>query len=108
KSALGVKHLRVAPAQSVPRRYQTIGLCAGAGGSLLADAVAQGCELYLTGEMRHHDVIAAQAAGCTIVLAGHTNTERGYLKILRKRLSDALPTLRIEMAKKDADPLRLV
>ena len=91
KKRRGVSQLRIAVGDGSPRRYGTIGLCAGAGGALLESAFAAGCELFLTGEMRHHDVLAAQARGCTVMLAGHTNTERGYLKVLRRRLSSASP-----------------
>ncbi len=106
KRRLGVSRLRVAVADDPPRRYRTIGICAGAGGSLRKPACEQGCELFLTGEMRHHDVLAAQADGCTVVLAGHTNTERGYLKVLRKRLRAALPALDVSIARRDTDPLK--
>ncbi len=108
KAQLSVKQLRVAPGRGAPRRLQTIGLCAGAGGKLLATAIEQRCELFLTGEMRHHDVLAAQAQGCTVVLAGHTNTERGYLKKMRRTLENRLPNARIAISKRDSDPLRVM
>ncbi|MHC5113596.1 MAG: Nif3-like dinuclear metal center hexameric protein [Planctomycetota bacterium] len=106
KKHLGVRRLSVAPGRDAPRTIRTIGLCAGAGGSLLRAALDQGCELFLTGEMRHHDVLAAQAAGCTVILAGHTNTERGYLKRLRRLLLKELPKLDVSVSKRDAHPLR--
>jgi dinuclear metal center YbgI/SA1388 family protein len=106
KRCLGVNTLRVAVSEGAPRRYRTIGLCAGAGGSLRPSATEQGCELFLTGEMRHHDVLAAKADGCTVVLAGHTNTERGYLRVLRKRLRAALPELTVSVSRRDADPMK--
>ncbi len=108
KRRLGMSQLRVAVGIRAPRRYRTIGLCAGAGGSLRTEAAAQGCEAFITGEMRHHDVLAAQAEGCTIILAGHTNTERGYLRVLRKRLRSALPAAQVVISKKDCDPLRVM
>ncbi len=108
KRRLGMSQLRVAVGSRAPRRYRTIGLCAGAGGSLRTEATAQGCEAFITGEMRHHDVLAAQAEGCTIILAGHTNTERGYLRVLRKRLRSALPAAQVVISKKDCDPLRVM
>lgn len=108
KQRLGVGTLRVAAGEGAPRRYRTIGLCAGAGGGLLDAATAAGCELYLTGEMRHHDVLAAQAGGCTVVLAGHTNTERGYLKVLRRKLRAELGDLEVRISRRDGDPLRAV
>ena len=107
KRQLGVKRLDVGVATNPPRRYGTCGVCVGAGGSMLAGAISQGCQVFLTGEMRHHDVLAAQAAGCTVLIAGHTNTERGYLKLLRKRLRLALPkTAEVTIARRDGDPLR--
>lgn len=108
KKQLGVEQLRVAPGRDAPEDYQTIGLCAGAGGSLLDAATEQGCELFLTGEMRHHDLLAAQASGCTVILAGHTNTERGYLPELRRKLIDRLPGLTLTISKRDADPLTVM
>ncbi|UCF39610.1 MAG: Nif3-like dinuclear metal center hexameric protein [Gemmatimonadota bacterium] len=108
KSRLHVGQLRAAPGEGAPKSYGTIGLCAGAGGALLDAAIDQECELYLTGELRHHDVIDAQARGCTVLLAGHTNTERGYLKVLQKKLTKALDGVAVSVSKKDRDPLKVV
>lgn len=108
KDQLGVEHLLVAPAKDAPARYERIGLCAGAGRSLLDAAIANDCKLFLTGELGHHDVLSAQAHGCTVILAGHTNTERGYLKVLRKRMLESLEGIDVIIAKRDADPLRVM
>jgi len=82
-----------------------VGLCAGAGGSLLGAALERGASVFLTGEMRHHDVLAARAAGCAVLLAGHTNTERGYLTRLAQRLGERLPGLELVLSERDRDPL---
>jgi len=108
KKRLGVKQVRVAVADDAPRQYQTIGLCAGAGASLIDSAIEQQCEAFLTGEMRHHDVIDAQARRCTVILAGHTNTERGYLKVLRRRLSSELKNIDITVSRRDSDQLKVM
>jgi putative NIF3 family GTP cyclohydrolase 1 type 2 len=102
----GMEQLEVAEAYDPPEKYECVGLCAGAGGSLFNEAVKQGCRLFFTGEMRHHDVLAAQSQGCTVILAGHTNTERGYLKPLRKRLMAMLAGVGVEVSKRDEHPLR--
>ena len=106
KSRLGIDTVRVAVGERAPRNYRTIGLCAGAGGDLRPTATEQGCEVFLTGEMRHHDVLAAKAAGCTVILAGHTNSERGYLRVLRKRLRTELPELNVAVSRRDSSPLQ--
>jgi dinuclear metal center YbgI/SA1388 family protein len=108
KTKLGLGHLRVARGRNAPEEHHVIGLCPGAGGALLDEAIAQGCELFFTGEMRHHDVLSAVARGCTIVLAGHTNTERGYLTVLRERLHAAHRDATITVAHCDTDPLEVM
>lgn len=107
KKHLGVDHVAVAvPAER--DTFHTIGLCAGAGASLLESAVAQGCHVFITGEMRHHSVLDAVARDCAVILAGHTNTERGYLPILMKRLEKQLKGVRITVSSCDRDPLTMM
>ncbi|KIJ66571.1 hypothetical protein HYDPIDRAFT_180940 [Hydnomerulius pinastri MD-312] len=71
----------------VPRDVHTIAICAGSGSSVLEGVDA---DVYFTGEMAHHEVLAAVAAGRYVVLCGHTNTERGYLPVLASKLSSTL------------------
>jgi dinuclear metal center YbgI/SA1388 family protein len=78
--------------------------CAGACGNLLDDAIRQKAELYLTGEMRHHDAIKAARAGITVVCTLHSNSERAVLKRLAARLSEALPALPVTISQVDRDP----
>ncbi len=93
KKHLGVKTLEVAaPAHSRP--LQNIGFCAGAGGSLLSEVGH--IDAFITGEMRHHAILAAAAQGQAILLAGHTQTERPYLKVYARRIA-ALVGASVEM-----------
>lgn len=106
KKNLGVNRIGIAPGRGAPDEYQVIGVCPGAGSSFIDAAIEQGCEMFFTGEMRHHDVLAAQARGCTIALAGHTNTERGYLPLLRDRIATAIPDCTVAVSKADVVPLQ--
>jgi len=108
KKHLGVTKLKVADGHHHSDTYKTIGLCAGAGAELLDAAIAQGCELFFTGELRHHEALAAGARGCAIMLAGHTNTERGYLAILRDRLAALMPGATVTVSEADRDPFQLM
>ena len=100
---LGLHALRVASLD--PRRpVTTVAVCPGAGGSLFAGLGP--VDLLLTGEMRHHDVLARFEAGSSVVLTDHTNTERGYLPILAQRLEGALQ-LPVVRATADRDPLEV-
>jgi dinuclear metal center YbgI/SA1388 family protein len=99
---LGLSHLRVAGDEEA--EVSTVAVCPGAGGSLFAGI--RHADLFLTGEMRHHDVLARVEAGQAVVLTDHTNTERGYLPRLAERLEDALG-LPVVRSRIDADPLRV-
>jgi len=107
KKHLGVDRVHVAAGTNT-RAIKTIGLCAGAGGELLDTAIAQGCELFFTGELRHHETLAANARGCAIMTAGHTNTERGYLPELRQRLLSRMPGIEVLLAAADGDPFQVM
>lgn len=84
KRHLGVTKLEVA-FSAKRKKLRTIALCAGAGASVLQQAADADC--YLTGEMRHHDMLDAVERGVAVVLAGHTQTERPYLAHYRKCLA---------------------
>ncbi len=104
KVQLGVSILRVAPGIGGPQEHTIIGGCPGAGGSMLSAAERAGATLFVTGEMRHHDVLAARERGTTVLLAGHTNTERGYLPLLQGRLAGLLPDCKAFCSAVDVTP----
>ena len=85
-----------------------VAVCAGAGGELLDAALSSGAQLFLTGELRHHDVLRAARAGLTVICALHSNSERVTLRHLQRRLQDALPGAEILLAQTDQDPLRIL
>jgi putative NIF3 family GTP cyclohydrolase 1 type 2 len=75
---------------------------------VLDAALAGGAELYLTGELRHHDALRAAGAGMTVVAVLHSNSERAVLKRLRERLMAELGGLQCELSRQDRDPFRIV
>jgi dinuclear metal center YbgI/SA1388 family protein len=105
KRRFGVRTLQLArPAKAKAKAaVRSIAVAAGAGGAVLRGAAA---DVLVTGEMSHHDVLAAVAAGRSVVLAGHSNTERGFLKVLQRRLRAAFAgDLDVRISKADRDPL---
>jgi dinuclear metal center YbgI/SA1388 family protein len=106
KRAFAVRSLRIArPARTSPS-VRTLAVAAGAGGSILRGVAA---DVWVTGELSHHDALAAVAAGTTVVLAGHSNTERGFLKVLQRRLRDPFAgELDVRIARTDRDPFTSV
>ncbi len=107
KRRLGVERVLLAAPRGLDAEVRAIGACPGAGGELFGAARAMGADLYLTGEMRHHDVLAASEAGCALVLAGHTNTERPFLPELAARLRTTLDGVAVSVSESDRWPLRV-
>ncbi len=102
KESLHLKHLKTAKANDKP--IKIVALCAGAGIEALRGIQA---DCYLTGEMKHHDVLGAVEQGTSVILCGHTESERGYLKILRRLLLDETDkAVEVLISKADAAPLK--
>ncbi|NWR94842.1 NIF3L protein, partial [Furnarius figulus] len=96
--ALGVGRTRESP-------VKTVAVCAGSGSSVLKGTEA---DLYLTGEMSHHNVLDAVANGISVILCEHSNTERGFLSELRDTLAIHLQNkINIIVSEKDRDPLQV-
>lgn len=106
KGCLGLSHVPVGLPDGGGVPVQRIGLCPGAGGSLMGEAGA--IDAFLTGEMRHHDQLAAKAQGTALLLPGHSETERPYLPTYRDRLAEAgLGELELLVSQQDTAPLAL-
>lgn len=112
KEHLKLPHVRVATSHgpkfnSDDEIIKSIAVCAGSGSSVLRGVKA---DLYITGEMSHHEVLSAIHNGSSVILCEHSNTERGYLSLLRDQLLTSLHEYSVDVciSKTDSDPLRIV
>jgi len=108
KKHLNLTILRLAiPSTYNSKEEVTIGsiaVCVGSGAGVLKGVRA---DLYLSGEMSHHDILAAVASGATVLLTEHTNCERGYLQVYKKALDKMFDNqLQISISNKDKDPIQ--
>ncbi len=88
------------------RLVKTAAVCAGSCGKLINLVIAAKTDLYLTGELKHHQALAAQEAGLTCICLSHTVSERFILKKFAKQLQKLLKSVTIRISKKDADPFK--
>jgi dinuclear metal center YbgI/SA1388 family protein len=88
------------------RLVKTAAVCAGSCGKIINSIIAQKADLYVTGELKHHQALAAQEAGLTVLCLSHTVSERFILKKLARQLQKQLATATIRISKKDFDPFR--
>lgn len=85
---------------------KTIAICAGSGASLLKGVKA---DLYLTGEMSHHDILEAVSKNIHVILCDHSNTERGFLLVLKDTLDKLfLKNVNVIVSEVDKDPIVVV
>lgn len=80
-------------------------MCSGAGGEFITQAAEEGADAFLTGEMKHHELLQAKAAGITAVVAGHYETERVVLPFLREYLSVKFPGIQFEISQREENPV---
>ena len=90
---------------------KTVAVCAGSGASVLRGACA---EVYITGEMGHHELLdcTTSTGGCatSVVLCNHSNSERGFLSgVMKDYLEEELQgKVRVLVSQQDKDPLQAV
>jgi dinuclear metal center YbgI/SA1388 family protein len=87
------------------QRHEVVAVCAGAGMGLMRSALEAGATLFFTGEARHHEQLAALRQGCSLLLSGHTVSERGYLPRLAERLARVAAGTAFTLSKADRHPL---
>ena len=105
KLGLGVEAIWLAAPPEASSRPITIAACgAGSGGSLCGAAVKAGAQFYLTGEVRHHDALAAVDAGLAVAMVRHSVSERKALPRVAEGLAAAGGDVDVRVSGADADP----
>jgi dinuclear metal center YbgI/SA1388 family protein len=102
KRSLGLNHVLIAG--DAQRLVRKVAVCAGAGGDLLNAAIAQKADVFVTGELRHHDALKAARAGMTVFCTLHSNSERATLPKLAERLRERVSGIEFVVSKEDRDP----
>ncbi|PYH46833.1 Nif3-like dinuclear metal center hexameric protein [Aspergillus saccharolyticus JOP 1030-1] len=68
-------------------KIRTVGVCPGSGSGVLMKKSPLP-DLLFTGELSHHEALAAIERGSVVVALAHSNTERGYLRaVMREKLA---------------------
>lgn len=68
---------------------KTVGLCTGTGGYSIDAVIRNGCDLFITGDVRHHEAQMAKEMGLCIIDAGHYGTEYIFVENFTNKLKKA-------------------
>ena len=100
RDKLGAPNLRVV--QSGPT-VKKVACVPGSGASFINAAHRAGCDVLVTGDIKHHDALKARALGLSLVDATHVATERAAVGMLFDALED-LPTIEVVRYEGDTNP----
>jgi len=100
---LGINH-------TMESEVGVVAVCAGSGASILCHA--GNADLWITGEMSHHEALDAQQNGVSVLLCEHSNTERGFLSQYQNViLNDQMikkAEIDVTITSMDKDPIEIV
>ncbi len=87
KKALNASAVKVINKEKTIRRVAVVG---GSAGNLFLDAAEQGCDAFVTGELKHMEETLAESNGICVIEAGHFETESPSMKALCERVQAAI------------------
>lgn len=77
--ALGVSARFFSATGDLSRNITSVGWCTGAGAEFMEEALEEGCDLYITGDLKYHDAQNAKALDLCVLDAGHYGTEKIFV-----------------------------
>lgn len=95
RQTLGCEGLRYADAGREVRRVAVGG---GACGEFAAQALALGCDTFVTSDIKYNGFIDAREMGLNLIDAGHYQTEQVVLPYLARQLASHFPSLTVQLS----------
>lgn len=102
KESFGVKCAQCN--QLLQRPVRKVAICGGSGDFLLGDAIAQGADAFITGEMHYH-VYFGQEQKIQICVIGHYESEQFTSEIFKSIIEDECPGLPVMIAQTSTNPI---
>jgi dinuclear metal center YbgI/SA1388 family protein len=89
-----------------PAAVERLALCSGSGGDLITPAWQRGAQVYLTGEVRHHQATPGYPEGFAVLEVGHFASEAVFIPEwagqLRRHFQESGLQVRVEAAQEEA------
>ncbi len=108
KEMLETPELRVVG--DMDRVIEKVAVCGGSGASLFGEAVRQGADLFVTGDLKYHEARSAESQAMAVIDAGHFHTEKWMVPNLVARLKKESEKIGYELTfsemNQEKDPFR--
>ncbi len=72
---------------SVDKIIKKVALCSGSGGEFVDDTIKKGADAFVTGEIKHSQILEANAANLMVVNVGHYKSENVIIEPLQNILN---------------------
>ncbi|MCI9352915.1 MAG: Nif3-like dinuclear metal center hexameric protein [Lawsonibacter sp.] len=95
KEKLGSACVRVVSGGKPVRKVAVGG---GACGSMMEDVIAQGCDTFVTSDLKYNQFLDAKALGLNLLDAGHFPTENVVCAPMARWLSEAFPKVEVRLS----------
>ncbi len=106
KAGLKLNNLQIVG--DLNRTINRVAIVCGAGGELLSEVLRAGADVFLTGELRFHDCLTAQAHNLALLLPGHYASERIGVEVLAENLKVQWPAIHVWASREERDPVVVV
>lgn len=103
KTALGCEGLRYT---DVRPTVKTVAVACGAGGSDIFAAAKEGADVLVTGEIKHHEINAANELGVNVIDTGHFKSEDVVISQLKEKLSKHFSEIIFTKSKNYSDKIK--
>lgn len=80
-----------------PVSVSRVAVCGGSGGDLIGQAKAQGAQVFVTGEVRHHQAVPGPEEDFAIIEVGHFASEAVFMPAWAEQVAQCLRQQGLEM-----------
>lgn len=105
RDSLGCKGVRFT---DIAKSIKTVAVSSGAGGSSVYAAAALGADAFVTGEIKHHEIMDSVKLNIAVVDAGHYKTEDIVFNSLIEKLQNEFPDTEFIKSKSFTDTINYI
>ena len=93
---------------NIDKKIKKVAVCSGSGGDLVMKAYELNADAFVTGEIKHHELLIAADRDLVVVDAGHFKTEDIFCLPFIEKLASQFETLEFVKSKKSVDQVEYI
>ncbi len=105
KKAFDIKWVKVFG--DADAEIETAAICPGSGKSMIGSALSKGADVFITGDIDHHDGMDALEQGMAVIDAGHFGLEQIFVPYMEEYIKRELGGVEVMMQKPES-PFRII